>query len=303
MRQQWKTVCANGNPMRHHGISREEDLSSGSNIALIPLALSGRYASDHNLPQTPRRNKPDSKRRFLERWRRFWIAEILWCVVGLGSGAAIITVLAQHNGQRAPKWPLGISLNTVLALLASVAKASLLIPVVEGLGQLRWIWFSRRARPVDDFELFDSATRGTLGSLRLLAARKGGVLGFVAALVTVASLLVSTVTQAVIQYETRPYPFDSGVQTPRVTVLKSDRFFLDSSADTYARVLSLKKHIIAGGYSLVSEPLSPEPVGCSTGECSFPDFVTSGICTDVADVSPFLNTSRPPDRDCTYQVP
>lgn len=290
--------------MRHHGISREEeDLSSGSNIALIPLALSSRYASDHNLRQTPRRNKPDSKRRFLERWRRFWIAEILWCVVGLGSGAAIITVLAQHNGQRAPKWPLGISLNTVLALLASVAKASLLIPVVEGLGQLRWIWFSTRARPVDDFELFDSATRGTLGSLRLLAARKGGVLGFVAALVTVASLLVSTVTQAVIQYETRPYPFDSGVQTPRVTVLKSDRFFLDSSADTYARVLSLKKHIMAGGYSLVSEPLSPEPVGCSTGECSFPDFVTIGICTDVADVSTFLNTSRPPDRDCTYQVP
>jgi len=109
---------------------------------------------------------------------RFWVLEVFWCFVGLGCAAAIIVVLAQYDRQQAPQWPLGITLNTLLAFLASTAKAALLIPVTEGIGQLRWMWFRRTARQADDFELFEEATRGSYGSLKLMISLKGGCVAY-----------------------------------------------------------------------------------------------------------------------------
>jgi hypothetical protein len=116
----------------------------------------------------------DNKSRLIERLRQLWVPDILWCLVGLGCGAAIVGVLAHYDGERPPQWALGITLNTFLAFLATVAKASLLIPVTRGLGQLRWVWFSSGPRRADDFELFEGATRGAFGSLRFLVSLKGG---------------------------------------------------------------------------------------------------------------------------------
>lgn len=111
------------------------------------------------------------------------------------------------------------------------------------------------------------------------------------------SLLVSTVTQAAIQYESRPYPSNNTVSVPRVTVLSSDQFFLDRTEDTYLRLLNLKRSISDSAFSPISQPVAPNALTCSTGECEFPDLVTVGICSEVADVSDSLNTSRPPDRE------
>ncbi|KAK0652754.1 hypothetical protein B0T16DRAFT_406744 [Cercophora newfieldiana] len=286
--------------MQNHGFASpppyyrgtpKDDFLAGSNTVPTPA----RTASPNS--SITEKERPGRWLRFSGVLRRFWVLEVLWCFVGLGSAAAIIAVLAQYDGQKAPEWPLGVSLNTFLAFLASLAKAALLIPVTEGLGQLRWIWFTRKARRADDFELFDSATRGTFGSFRLLISLKGGLLGFVAALVTVASLMVSTVTQAAIQYESRPFPSDQAVEVPRITVFSSDQFFLDRTERTYLRSLNLKQHITTGAYTPADQTVPSDPLACSTGECEFPDFVTVGICSDVADVSPFLKTNNPPPRD------
>ncbi|KAK1757077.1 hypothetical protein QBC47DRAFT_459729 [Echria macrotheca] len=233
--------------------------------------------------------------------RKFWILELLWCLVGLGSAAAIIAVLAQYDGQKPPEWPLGITLNTFLAFLASVSKASLLIPVTEGLGQLRWIWFSRKARKADDFGLFEEATRGSFGSLRLLLSLKGGVLGFVAALVIVTSLMLSTVTQATIQYKNELFPSNHTVQVPRITVFSSDQFFLDKTDQTYLRSLNLKQHISNGAYTPASQTVASDSLDCTTGDCEFPDFVTVGICSNVSDVSSHVKSNRLPPR--TWDLP
>jgi Protein of unknown function (DUF3176) len=83
-------------------------------------------------------------------------------------------VLALHNGQQLPQWPLGITLNTFLALFASITKAMLLLPVSEGLGQLRWLRFSGRPRRLADFELIDEARRTAMANLKLLFLFKGG---------------------------------------------------------------------------------------------------------------------------------
>jgi len=86
----------------------------------------------------------------------------------------IIAVLAIYDQKDLPKWPLGITLNVFLAFFTSLAKVGLMIPVMEGLGQQRWNWFSRRPRRLTDFELFDRAGRSAFGSLKLFFAFKGG---------------------------------------------------------------------------------------------------------------------------------
>ena len=70
--------------------------------------------------------------------------------------------------------PLGITLNGFVALFVSLAKLALLVPIVEGMGQLRWLWFSGRARKLSDFEAYEQAYRGTFGALKLLVTLKGG---------------------------------------------------------------------------------------------------------------------------------
>jgi hypothetical protein len=62
-----------------------------------------------------------------------------------------------------PQWPSGISLNTVVAVFSAIMKAALIMPVAEGISQLKFLWF-RRNRPLADLEDFDNASRGPWGS-------------------------------------------------------------------------------------------------------------------------------------------
>jgi Protein of unknown function (DUF3176) len=111
----------------------------------------------------------------------------------------------------------------VLAFLTSLAKIAFMVPIVEGLGQLKWNWFlSSQPRPLSDFEVFDQATRGGLSSLKLILKFKGWVLfwsgnlliwaaaddgraaSFLAcfgAVIALSGLLTSTLTQQAISYQ------------------------------------------------------------------------------------------------------
>jgi len=44
-------------------------------------------------------------------------------------------------------------------------------PVAECISQLKWNWFEKE-RPLADFETFDKASRGVLGSIYLLGLLK-----------------------------------------------------------------------------------------------------------------------------------
>lgn len=58
--------------------------------------------------------------------------------------------------------------------MASVAKMTFVMAIVEGLGQLKWMWFlSDKPRPLIDFQTFDDAAKGGMGSVKLLFRFKG----------------------------------------------------------------------------------------------------------------------------------
>lgn len=52
-----------------------------------------------------------------------------------------------------------------------MAKAALLLPTTEALGQLKWHWFQQENQLID-FEVIDAASRGFWGSALLLLKSK-----------------------------------------------------------------------------------------------------------------------------------
>lgn len=104
--------------------------------------------------------------------RNFWLKEICSLLFSVASLIAITVVLANHNKRQSHRLPAGVSLNTYLAVFATIAKAGLMYPVMSCIGQLKWLWFSKRNAPLTDFGKFDDATRGPWDALVLLGSLK-----------------------------------------------------------------------------------------------------------------------------------
>lgn len=110
---------------------------------------------------------------FVTRWFvEWWLLEIISWTFSCICMAIILSVLLHYNGRTLPNWKLGLTLNSFISILSGFAKASLLLPTAEALGQLKWSWF-RKPRKLLDFEVIDSASRGPWGSMLLLANTKG----------------------------------------------------------------------------------------------------------------------------------
>jgi hypothetical protein len=106
-----------------------------------------------------------------------WTFEILALAVALGAVAAIIGVVNRYDGRALPDWPHDITLNALIALLATFANATMSVCLSSGISQAKWIRFKKSAAPLSDMEAFDDASRGSWGSMKLLATARGGYVG------------------------------------------------------------------------------------------------------------------------------
>ena len=97
-----------------------------------------------------------------------WTLESLSMTVAIAALAAMIILLITYNGQPIDNWPYTVKINTVLSTLSTIMKGFLLMPVCACLSQLKWLWYIRRVRSLQDFQIFDSASRGPWGAVQLL---------------------------------------------------------------------------------------------------------------------------------------
>lgn len=97
-----------------------------------------------------------------------WWQELICCVLSIASLVALVFFLRAFDGEPLPNWPSGITINTVVAFLATISRTAFVIPVTEGLSQAKWNWFKKKPRPLEDFDAFDQASRGPWGSVTLL---------------------------------------------------------------------------------------------------------------------------------------
>lgn len=107
---------------------------------------------------------------------RWWLPEIFASIFSVACLVCIVIILRvyDHRGLDQVNFPSGLTLNGVVALIATINRVALLVPVGSTLSQEAWLWYSPvvqhevRRTCLGDLELSDDASRGAWGSLKFL---------------------------------------------------------------------------------------------------------------------------------------
>jgi hypothetical protein len=97
-----------------------------------------------------------------------WTLEIICVIISIICFCALAIVFKYYDGKPLSVWTFYFSMNTVASILGTVGKSTLLLAVSAAIGQGKWLWFQDRERNLIEFDTFDEASRGPLGSLKLL---------------------------------------------------------------------------------------------------------------------------------------
>jgi hypothetical protein len=105
--------------------------------------------------------------RLSERFQNSWMLEYLALTLSSILLVTIFALLLHFNDKPSSTWHSRLSVNTILSMLATSLNGSALLATTSALGQLKWIWHNR-AKKLQDYQMFDSASRGLFGALLLL---------------------------------------------------------------------------------------------------------------------------------------
>lgn len=102
---------------------------------------------------------------------RLWLPEILASILSLLSLISILVLVSHYHGRGVQELAVyhALSLNGLIALLSTVTRAALMVPIGSILSQEALLWLSTsRGAELEDLEISDAASRGASGSLVLL---------------------------------------------------------------------------------------------------------------------------------------
>lgn len=274
-------------PRRKHALTELIILESRAKHA-TPLNISqSRRSSFADVTDTTRRVAYGSLS--ADTW--FWeIAALLFSAVCL---IAIGAILRVYNGHDVPHFYKGLTLNTIISILATTSKSALLFAASAAIGQLKWDWFQGSTRNLHDIVMFDDASRGPLGAFTMLASPRIAFksIATIGAIATILLLGFDPFVQQLLTYPNIP------VVTPSQDVrVKKALTFNDSlpSMDIISR----------GIYSTTFDfPLEPS---CDTGNCTWPDYNSIAWCTscevqDLTNIS-MVNCAPYPDLSISSTV-
>ncbi|KAK2608337.1 hypothetical protein N8I77_006955 [Diaporthe amygdali] len=144
--------------------------------------------------------------------QRLWLWEALSITVAALALAAIVITLILHGDRPLPKWPTGITINALISVFTAILKASLMMPIAESIGQLKWLWYLK-SHPLGQMEQWDLASRGPWGSLLLIFMLKSQDLAVIGAMLTIVAMAVDPFTQQIVQYYSCPIIAESAIYT------------------------------------------------------------------------------------------
>ena len=236
-----------------------------------------------------------------------WAWEVSSFMLALVALVAIIVTLKTQDRKPLPKWPSLITINSLVSVFTAILKASMIMPIAEGIGELKWLWFSQ-PRLLNDMDHFDEASRGPEGSLKLLFRVPKALLPCLGALITICALAVDPFTQGIIQYYSCLEP-----GTGLAQISRSNNYTLAGpNANDYQYDLdgAMTATLYEGLLNPPANATSSISTSCPTGNCTFSN--TEGImyhsiamCVEIIDIS---NKIKGPPRgsdslDWTYTLP
>ncbi|KAH7003007.1 hypothetical protein EDB82DRAFT_531481 [Fusarium venenatum] len=259
----------------------------------------------------------------------FWIwkEELLLLFVAAVLFAGICLILYIYDEKELPKLKdTGITLNTLVSIIATLFRASLAIVTFEILAQLKWDWVSSGSfRPMQQVQAFDSASRGILGCFRLIPVIAiQNPLALAAIFVTVSSIGIGSFTQQSIQTFQCPLPNYSPDHPATITTAHYAEFSHFGAGDTvqgYSLHMKLK---LAMKDAILSSREYSSLFNCSSGNCTFPTYsndggysqsnrtshASLGLCSWCSDIGtlvrgpePLNSSSFPENVTVVYSLP
>jgi hypothetical protein len=171
-------------------------------------------------------------------WSWIWqVSSLLISMAGLMAIVVVLVSIVRHprladwtvspSSKISPVISSNVSPNTLIAIFAAISKAALLVAVADCIGQLKWIRFEEKPHLLRELEVYDEASRGPWGSLKLLfTTRHTALLAALGAFIMVVSIaidpfaqqIISNVTQTVVaQNESASYQiahtYDTSLQS------------------------------------------------------------------------------------------
>lgn len=236
--------------------------------------------------------KPEKKEPF--DWAGSWVWEIASATSSVVCIALLIGFLAYINGASYGDWQYHISPNAVVSVIATAAKAAMIIPVSSCLGQIKWNQYrSHTHTPLYHMQVLDQASRGPWGACEALWTVTPG-LATAGAILMILSVAIDPFSQQILAFPSREVAAGKNetalIQktheySPPWALNGSDTVNINNILVTQTLSYNLDAPLlvaILSGLSLQNKPLDPV---CTTGRCRYPDFVSLGICSDCIDVT------------------
>ncbi|KAM0254675.1 hypothetical protein ACHAQJ_006525 [Trichoderma viride] len=174
---------------------------------------SARPSVDGQIGEKKKKKKAFGDHVLVSMWSTWWNTEILAMIISIACMAVLVWVLARFQNQLSSTWSFWISLNAIVAIAATVIKATLLAAVSACLSQEKWWHFSHKSRKLQDLAAIDYASRGPIGSLWLLLGTSWGFASL-GAIITVLCLGTDTFFQQIVGFESEnTYTLQDGSAT------------------------------------------------------------------------------------------
>ncbi|KEZ41920.1 hypothetical protein SAPIO_CDS6623 [Scedosporium apiospermum] len=212
-----------------------------------------------------------------------WLFECLSLLLSIACIGAIAAVLGTMDNRPLSQWHMPINPNALISIFATVAKAALLYPVAECISQFKWLYFRRYARKTIDMQRFDDASRGPWGSFCLLwHSKRRDALAVIGCIITILALAIDPFAQQIVSFPSRTVPSDTATAwIRRAQAYDSGTIVRTGLAKAQQIEPGMQGAILMGIYGKAGDP----HFSCPTGNCTFPDLSTLGVCASCEDVT------------------
>ncbi|KAJ6127651.1 hypothetical protein N7523_003263 [Penicillium sp. IBT 18751x] len=207
-----------------------------------------------------------------------WLFECIALAFSIACFIAIVIVLLVYDGKRQPDMAHGLTLNTIVSVLATGCKSALVLVISESISQLKWPWFQTPRQSQNQLvtiQRFDAASRGPLGSLMIIIHHRAQSLVSFGAAIIIFLLTFDPFMQQLLTYPVRPVMSrtDSASTPQRLAHLPFDQ---DSSSSSWNSALA--QALWASGDFIVTPK-------CSSGNCTWDAFSSVSVCSRCEDVT------------------
>ncbi|KAI0018414.1 hypothetical protein F4780DRAFT_522817 [Xylariomycetidae sp. FL0641] len=266
-------------------------------VSSHPSTMEGSNGAEGRKTETMVSNKTVYQRPSL--WTSsWWWWDLGASIVSLVAVGLIIVVLQRVDDHDIEAWPYSIRPNSMVAVLTTITKTSMMVPIASCLSQLKWDHFHYRSNPLDHLQIYDDASRGPWGALLLIVTGRLRVLtAWALALVTLIALGIEPSAQQMLEPLSRQAPLTNATaQMGRASNYTSKAIWSGSTQgyggprDPNPDLLILQTTIANGAVGSVQEANfhCPEPAS----KCIWGNFSTLAVCAS------YNNLTDSVDRDC-----